>query len=262
MNTATLEKMRKMKLFGMHRTFKTSIESGKTEDYTADEMVSSLIQSEWDDRKNRSVERQLKNAKFRYKASIEDFHFHTDRNVDRNQIMRFGDCSFINKFENILITGSTGTGKSYIASAIGHQACGLGFKVLYWNASKLMAKLKQSKGDFSYIKEVAKIERQNLLILDDFGLHPFDAQGRAMLMEIIEDRHGKNSTIVVSQVPVNKWYEIIGEQTVADAILDRIVHGAHRLELKGESMRKKNLVETVNTEKIKSKGSPKMVLQV
>ena len=259
MNTATLEKMRKMKLFGMHRTFKTSIESGKTEDYTADEMVSSLIQSEWDDRKNRSVERQLKNAKFRYKASIEDFHFNNDRNVDRNQIMRFGDCSFINKFENILITGSTGTGKSYIASAIGHQACGLGFKVLYWNASKLMAKLKQAKGDGSYIKEVAKIERQNLLILDDFGLHPFDAQGRAMLMEIIEDRHGKNSTIVVSQVPVNKWYEIIGEQTIADAILDRIVHGAHRLELKGESMRKKNLDET---EKVKSNGSPKMLLQV
>jgi DNA replication protein DnaC len=259
MNTATLEKMRKMKLFGMHRTFKTSIESGKTEDYTADEMVSSLIQSEWDDRKNRSVERQLKNAKFRYKASIEDFHFNNDRNVDRNQIMRFGDCSFINKFENILITGSTGTGKSYIASAIGHQACGLGFKVLYWNASKLMAKLKQAKGDGSYIKEVAKIERQNLLILDDFGLLPFDAQGRAMLMEIIEDRHGKNSTIVISQVPVNKWYEIIGEQTIADAILDRIVHGAHRLELKGESMRKKKLVET---EKIKSSGSPKMLVQV
>jgi DNA replication protein DnaC len=259
MNTATLEKMRKMKLFGMHRTFKTSIESGKTEDYTADEMVSSLIQSEWDDRKNRSIERQLKNAKFRYKASIEDFHFNNDRNVDRNQIMRFGDCSFINKFENILITGSTGTGKSYIASAIGHQACGLGFKVLYWNASKLMAKLKQAKGDGSYIKEVAKIERQNLLILDDFGLHPFDAQGRAMLMEIIEDRHGKNSTIVISQVPVNKWYEIIGEQTIADAILDRIVHGAHRLELKGESMRKKKLVET---EKIKISGSPKMLLQV
>jgi len=247
MNTATLEKMRKLKFFGMHRAFKTSIESGKTENYTSDEMVSMLIDSEWDDRKNRSMERQLKNAKFRYKASIEEFHFHADRNVDRNQIMRFGDCSFVSKFENILVTGSTGTGKSYIASALGHQACGLGFKVLYCNTSKLMAKLKQAKGEGSYVKEIAKIERQNLIILDDFGLHPFDTQGRNMLMEIIEDRHGKNSTIIVSQVPVNKWYEVIGEQTVADAILDRIVHGSHRLELKGESMRKKNMNQENNS---------------
>jgi DNA replication protein DnaC len=240
MNATTLEKMRKMKFFGMLRAFKTSLESGKTEKYTPDEMISSLIESEWDDRKNRGIERQLKNARFRYKASIEEFQFHADRNVNRNEIMRLGECSFITNNENILITGSTGTGKSYIASAIGHQACGLGFRVLYCNSAKLMAKLKIAKADGSYIREIAKIERQNLLIIDDFGLNPLDAQGRAMLMEIIEDRHGKSSTIVISQVPVGKWYEIIGEQTVADAILDRIVHQSHRLEIKGESMRKKN----------------------
>lgn len=259
MNTATIEKMRKMKLFGMLRAFKTSIESGKTENYTSDEMISTLIESEWDDRRNRSVDRQLKNAKFRYKASLEQFHFHTERNVDKNQIMRFGDCDFMKNGENVLITGSTGTGKSYIASAIGHQACGLAYRVLYCNVGKLMSKLKMAKADGTYIKEVAKIERQHLLILDDFGLQPLDAHGRAMLMEIIEDRHGKNSTIFISQVPVNKWYEIIGEQTVADAILDRIVHGAHRLELKGESMRKKNLG---NNENIKSNGSPKATARV
>jgi DNA replication protein DnaC len=241
MNTDTIEKMRKMKLFGMLRAFKTSIESGKTENYTSDEMIETLIDSEWDDRRNRSIDRQLKNAKFRYKASLEQFYFNGDRNVDKNQLMRFGECTFMKSYENILITGSTGTGKSYIASAIGHQACGLAYRVLYCNVGKLMAKLKMAKADGTYIKEIAKIERQHLLILDDFGLHPFDAQGRAMLMEIIEDRHGKNSTIFISQVPVNKWYEVIGEQTVADAILDRVVHGAHRLELKGESMRKKNI---------------------
>lgn len=241
MNTETLEKMRKMKLFGMFRAFKTSIEAGKNENLTMDEMVSNLITSEWDDRKNRSVERQLKNARFRYKASLEELNFQIDRNIDRNEVMRFGECSFINKNENILITGSTGIGKSYLASAIGHQACSLGYKVLYHNTAKLMGKLKIAKADGSYLKEVAKIERHNLLILDDFGIQPFDAQGRAMLMEIIEDRHGKSSTIVTSQVPVNKWYEIIGEQTIADAILDRIIHEAHRLELKGESMRKKRL---------------------
>ena len=255
MNTATLEKMRKMNLFGMLRAFKTSIESGKTENYTSDEMVSTLIESEWDDRKNRSVERQLKNAKFRYKASLEQFHFTNDRNVDKNQLMRFGECNFIRNAENILITGSTGTGKSYIASAIGHQACGFGYRVLYCNVGKLIGKLKMGKGDGTYAKEVAKIERQHLLILDDFGLHVLDAQGRSALMEIIEDRHGKNSTIFISQVPVNKWYEIIGEQTVADAILDRIVHGAHRLELKGESMRKKNLNIPEHSNNGKAKAS-------
>jgi DNA replication protein DnaC len=254
MNTTTLEKMQKMKLLGMLRAFKTSIESGKTESYTPDEMVSSLIDSEWDDRKNRSVERQLKNAKFRYKASIEQFQFKADRNVDKNQIIRFAQGAFISNSENILITGSTGTGKSYIASAIGHQACGAGFKVLYCNCGKLMAKLKMGKADGSYAREIAKIERQNLLILDDFGLQPLDAHGRATLMEIIEDRHGKNSTIVISQVPVNKWYDIIGEQTVADAILDRIVHQSHRIELKGESMRKKN-VNSQETSTTKAKAA-------
>lgn len=239
MNTETLEKMRKMKLLGMFRAFKTSIESGKVENCTSDEMISNLIQSEWDDRKNRGIERHLKNARFRYKASLEELNFQTERNIDRNQLMRFGECAFINKNENILITGSTGIGKSYIASAIGHQACSLGFKVAYHNTSKLMGKLKIAKADGSYAKEVAKIERQNLLILDDFGIHPFDAPGRAMLMEIIEDRHGKGSLIVTSQVPVSKWHEVIGEKTIADAILDRIIHESHRLEMKGESMRKK-----------------------
>src|ERR1035437_8458596 len=170
--------------------------------------------------------------------------------------MRFCVCNFIRNAENILITGSTGTGKSYIASAIGHQACGFGYRVLYCNVGKLIGKLKMGKGDGTYAKEVAKIERQHLLILDDFGLHVLDAQGRSALMEIIEDRHGKNSTIFISQVPVNKWYEIIGEQTVADAILDRVVHGAHRLELKGESMRKKNInIEHSNNGKAPAKVS-------
>ena len=241
MNATTLEKMRKMKFFGMFRAFKTSLESGKQEDYTADEMIANLIEAEWDDRQNRNIERRLTNARFRYKAALEELHYHTDRNIDKNLIMRFAECHFIDKHENILITGSTGIGKSYIASAIGHQACSLGYKVMYHSTAKLFGKLKMAKADGSYIKEVAKIERQNLLILDDFGIQPFDAQSRAALLEIIEDRHGKNSTIITSQVPVNKWHDVIGEKTVADAILDRIIHQAHRLELKGESLRKKQM---------------------
>jgi DNA replication protein DnaC len=239
MNEAALDKMRKMSLFGMHRAFKTSLESGKTENYTSDEMISCLINAEWDDRKNRSIERQVKNAKFRYKASVEEIEFDNERNIDKNQVMRFADCSFINKNENILITGSTGIGKSYIGTAIGHQACCLGYKVIYHSTPKLISRLKIAKADGSYIKEIAKIEKQNLLILDDFGIQPFDGPGRAMLMEIIEDRHGKGSLIVTSQLPVSKWYDIIGDKTMADAILDRIIHQSHRVELSGESMRKK-----------------------
>jgi DNA replication protein DnaC len=154
-------------------------------------------------------------------------------------IMRFADCTYIDKHENILITGSTGIGKSYVASALGNQACMFGHYVLYTNASKLFAKLKMSKADGSYVKEIAHIERQDLLIIDDFGLQALDSQNRQMLLEIIEDRHGNRSTIMTSQLPVAKWYEVIGEQTIADAILDRIVHDAHRIELNGESLRKR-----------------------
>mgnify|MGYP006267280131 CR=1 FL=1 len=239
MNTTTLDKMRRMKFYGMFRAFKISMESGKRESYTPDEIIAHLIEAEWDDRQNRSIEQKIKNARFRYKAAIEDLYYNNERNVDKNQIMRLAECTFIDNHENVLITGSTGIGKSYIASALGHHACSLGYKSIYHNVPKLFAKLKMAKADGSYLKEIAKIERQDLLILDDFGIQPFDAQSRASLMEIIEDRHGKTSLIITSQVPVSKWHEVIGEKTIADAILDRIIHDAHRLELKGESLRKK-----------------------
>lgn len=239
MNTDVLEKMRKMRLLGMHRAFKTSIENGKTEKFTADEITSFLIDSEWDDRHNRSIERGMRNARFRYKSTIEQIDYTGDRGIDKNQIHRFADGSFITKKENILITGSTGTGKSFLASAIGHQCCLLGYKILYTNATRLFAQLKMAKADGSAIKEMARIEKQDLLIIDDFGIQPFDHQSRLSLLEVIEDRHGKRSTIFTSQVPIKQWHDVIGEQTVADAILDRIVHNAHRIELKGESLRRK-----------------------
>ena len=147
--------------------------------------------------------------------------------------------TFIRKKENLLITGPTGVGKSYIASAIGHQCCQMGFKTLYFNTQKLIARLRLLKADGSYAREIAKIERYDLLILDDFGLQLFDNESRMALMEIIEDRHGRKSTIIASQLPIAKWYEVIGESTIADAILDRMIHTAHRIELKGESRRKK-----------------------
>lgn len=162
-----------------------------------------------------------------------------ERGIDKNLVLRLADGEFVRKKEDLLITGSTGTGKSFLASAIGHQCCLLGFKVLYANATRLFAQLKMAKADGSAIKELMKIEKQDLLILDDFGIQPMDPQSRTALMDIIEDRHGKHSTIITSQLPVKQWYDVIGEKTVADAILDRVVHQAGRIELKGESLRRK-----------------------
>lgn len=249
MNEETIKKMKHMKLHGMARAFQTSLESGKIEKHTADELLSILIDSEWDDRYNRKLERSIKGARFRYKASVEQISFDIARQVEKNQLLRIADCNFIDRKENVFITGSTGIGKSFIASALGHQACSLGYKVLYQQSTKLFAKMKIAKADGSYLKEIARMEKQDLLIIDDFGINPLDAQSRAVLMEIIEDRHEKASILITSQVPVNKWYEIIGEQTMADAILDRIIHNAHRLELKGESIRKKrNQLQKEETE--------------
>jgi DNA replication protein DnaC len=250
----TVNKMRQMRLLGMARAFHLTMESGKNEKFTPDEMVSHLIESEWDDRYNRKLERAILQARFRYKASIEEIDF-SDNRIDKNQVLRLADCEFIKRKENIIVTGSTGIGKSFLASAIGHQACSLGYKVLYQHNTKLFGRMKIAKADGSYLKEMTKIERQHLLLIDDFGIQPLDAQSRSTLMEIMEDRHGKASTIITSQVPISKWHDIIGEQTMADAILDRIVHDAHRLDMKGESLRRKlqpKKYEEVDLHKLKN----------
>jgi DNA replication protein DnaC len=239
MNEITLTKMKQMKLYGMYGTFNTAIETGKTDDYTLDQFISMMIEAEWDDRKTRKIERAIKNARFHYKSSIENIIYEETRNIDKNTLLRLAECGFIEQNENIIITGSTGVGKSYLATALGYQACIEGNRVMYFNTTKLFSKLKMAKADGSYLKELAKIERQHLIVLDDFGLQLLDSQNRIALLEIMEDRHNKGSIIITSQIPVQGWYDIIGEKTIADAILDRLIHQSHRIELGGESMRRK-----------------------
>jgi DNA replication protein DnaC len=209
--------MSRLKLHGMMRTWQAMVESRQQHDLTHDQLLDTLVQSEWEYRENKRFDRHLRQARFRYGASIEEIDFASPRGLDKTRMLRLADAGFIERRENLLITGPTGVGKSFIASALGHQACLRGYRTLYFN----------------------RIERCDLLILDDFGMQNLDNTNRMNLMEIIEDRHGRKSTLIASQLPVASWYEVIGESTIADAILDRLIHGAHRIELKGSSMRKK-----------------------
>ncbi|MDX1314969.1 MAG: IS21-like element helper ATPase IstB [Eudoraea sp.] len=238
--TVTMQKLEEMRLSGFSRAYREMTESNKGRDFTTDEIIAHLVQAEWDDRYNRRLHRLMTQARFRYKASMEEIDYVFKRNLDKNVILRLSTCDWITRRQNVIITGSTGLGKSFLASALGQQACQHGYKVYYRNCTKLFDELKIAKADGSYIKEINKIEKLHLLILDDFGLKPLDNNQRLMLLELLEDRHGKKSTIITSQLPVGKWYEIIGEPTIADAILDRLVHSSHRIELDGEeSMRGK-----------------------
>ena len=237
--TVTMQKLEEMRLHGFTRVYREMLDTGMGNDFTTDEVIAHLVQAEWDERYNRKLQRLLSKAMFRYQASMEQIDYMANRKLDKGQMLRLSSCEWINKKQNIIITGSTGLGKSFLASALGQQACQRGHKVYYRNCSKLFDELKLAKADGSYIKEVNRIEKLELLILDDFGIKPLDTGQRLTLLELLEDRHGKRSTIITSQLPVKSWHEAIGDPTIADAILDRLVHSSHRIELDGDSLRKK-----------------------
>lgn len=248
-NHATLEKMQQLKFFGMARAFKASLESKLGGQIQADELLAHLIEEEWLEREHQKTQRYIRSARFRYQATIEEIDYAAQRQLDKNQFLRLSDCSFIGRKENLLITGSTGVGKSYLASALGYQACRMGYKVRYFNTAKLFTWMTMSKADHSYLRELNKLEKTHLLVLDDFGLQPIEGVNRMMLMEIIEDRHGKQATLIASQLPQEKWYELFDDNTIADAVLDRLIHNAHKIALKGESMRKLKTTLRNNDEK-------------
>jgi DNA replication protein DnaC len=240
MNTkAVMEKMQEMKLHGMLRAFREFGDTRtKKRSMTFDEMTGFLIQAEWDERQSRKLQKHIQSARFRYQAGFEDVDFMLKRDLEKNLLTRLSEDEWLKQGKNVIITGPTGVGKSFIASALGHQACLNDYKVLYFNCMKLFAQLKYSQADHTYMRELKKIQKAELLILDDFGLKPLDDQDRLSLLEILEDRSGRKSTIMVTQIPVTKWHEVIGDSTIADAVCDRLVHSSFKFELKGESIRK------------------------
>lgn len=237
-NNQTIEKLKQMRMSAMAELHLQYVKNNQLNDITTDEYLGLLIEHEWEHRQNMKIERLIRQARFRQKASIEEVSYVHTRNLDKNMFNRLATLDFIQRNENIILTGASGVGKSFLAQALGHQACLMEYKVLYTNMARLFTKLKLSKVDGTYIKELQKLQKINILILDDFGLHAFDNYTREILMDIIDDRYNKTSTIISSQIPVSVWYDLIGEGTIADAILDRIVNSSHRIDLKGESLRK------------------------
>ncbi|MDT0676466.1 IS21-like element helper ATPase IstB [Autumnicola musiva] len=232
-NNQTIEKLKQMRLGAMAQLHLQHIKDNRIENITADEYLALLIDHQWEDRQNRKIERLLKQAGFKQEANLADVNYTQQRNLDKNMFTRLGTLDFITRKENIILTGASGVGKSYLAQALGHQGCMMEYKTIYTNTARLFKKLKLSKVDGTYLKELGKLIKADVLILDDFGLQSFDNHARETLMDIIDDRYNKASTIISSQIPVSAWYDIIGEGTIADAILDRIVNSSHRIDLKG-----------------------------
>lgn len=231
--------MHQLRLHGMLASWQALLESRTHQNLSLVEGLQHLLQAEWLERGQRRVERLRKAAGFRYQAHLEELVYGPDRGLDKNTIALLADGQYIQTGQAILITGPTGSGKSFLASALGHQACQLSWRVSYFNMQKLLHQLVLARADGSILKLLEKIARTHLLILDDFGLKPLDTQQRLDLLDMVEDRHRKMATIIVSQLPVANWYDVIGDSTIADSILDRLIHTSHRIELTGESMRKK-----------------------
>jgi DNA replication protein DnaC len=240
MNTAhTLEQMKQLRLLGMYQSYHAQLELPMDQQLDSHELIACLLQAETLNRANEKTAYYLKLAKLRLPATLEQVECSTARNLSKTQLALLAEGRYLQQGENILISGPTGCGKSFLACALGHQACLQGYKTVYFNMNRFIEKVTLSKLDGSYIKLLNHLERQTLIILDDFGLAPMTQEIRLTLLQLLEDRYGKKCIIIASQLPVAKWYEYINDPTLADAIMDRMAANALRIELKGESMRRK-----------------------
>lgn len=236
-NTETLEKMKELRLFGMYDYFNNALETGLIHDFKPDEFIAHLIDAEYNDRSDKKVQRLIKNAGFRMISQVENIKYKADRNLNKTQILKICDLKWLKNGENIIITGFTGTGKTFISCAIGLKACMHEYKVSFFNCSKLFYELKYSKSCGNYLKMFEKLIKKDLIIIDDFGLDILDKESRMFLFELLEERTEKKSMIISSQISVDSWYDIIGDKTIADAICDRIISNSQIINLEGESMR-------------------------
>lgn len=235
----TAEKLRELKFEGMLKALEHQLASSTYQELSFEERLGLLVDMELTERKNRRLKARLKKAKLRHQACLEDIDHRHPRDLDRGLIRSLSTCQWIQEHTNVLVTGPTGVGKSYIACALGHRACLEGFRVFYFRACRLFQELLLARGDGRYAKLMNGLARCHLLIIDDWGLSSLTDQEQKDLLEIAEDRHGTGSTIIASQLPVENWHQVMANPTLADAILDRLIHNAYRITLKGESMRKK-----------------------
>jgi len=234
----TLDKLYALRLCGMARAWEEQMRMTDLRELSFEERFGLLVDREMTERCDLKLRIRLKMARLRLSACVEDIDYRQPRGLDKGLLVDLASCRWIKDRQNILITGPTGVGKSYLACALGHKACREGYRTLYVRLPRLLQELHIARGDGRYGKVLAGLARMDLLLIDDWGLAPMDDHSRRDILEILEDRHDVRSTIVTGQLPVSGWHEMIGDPTLADAILDRLVHNAYKIELKGESMRK------------------------
>jgi DNA replication protein DnaC len=239
MSTQTLTQLRQLKLGGMAASLQQQLEQPGTYDSLAFvERLELLLDQEHLSRQQRKQARLIRQARFKLHATVAQIDYQHPRHISPSQIAQLAQSDWLSRAQYLLITGPCGSGKTYLACAIGHNACLHGWAVRYYRLSRLLLEMTQAKADGSYPRLLQQVAKIDLLIIDDWGLEPLKAAERNDLLEIMDDRHQSRSTLMISQLPTDQWYASIGDNTLADAILDRLMHNAHRLPLKGESMRK------------------------